>query len=103
MPSIQKWCYWHMSDDEGRTPVLTVEQIRMAKAALGWSNPMLAEMTGLHRNTLNRAENGEAKRSTLELLRRVFEGAGILFIAENGEGAGVRLKKASSGKVVENG
>jgi transcriptional regulator with XRE-family HTH domain len=81
-----------MSDEEDRSPVLTVEQIRMAKAALGWSNPMLADMTGLHRNTLNRAENGEAKRPTLELLRRVFEEAGLEFIPANGGGAGVRLR-----------
>ncbi|SFV14624.1 Helix-turn-helix [Methylobacterium sp. 174MFSha1.1] len=78
-------------------PLLTVEQIRMAKAALGWSNPTLAEKTGLHRNTLNRAENGEAKRSTLELLRRVFEEAGIEFIPENGGGAGIRFRNRADG------
>lgn len=81
------------TDDRHRLSGLTVEQIRMAKAALGWSNPTLAERTGLHRNTLNRAENGEAKRSTLELLRHVFEAAGIQFIPENGGGAGVRMRK----------
>lgn len=72
---------------------LTPDQIRMAKAALGWSNPTLAEKTGLHRNTLNRAENGEAKQSTLNLLRHVFEAAGLEFIPENGGGAGVRFKE----------
>lgn len=91
--STHKWCRQHMSETEGRAVVLTVEQIRMAKAALGWSNPMMAEMTGLHRNTLNRAENGEAKRSTLELLRRVFEQAGLEFIPANGGGPGVRLRE----------
>ncbi|KMO10365.1 helix-turn-helix domain-containing protein [Methylobacterium platani] len=69
----------------------------MAKAALGWSNPTLAEKTGLHRNTLNRAENGEAKRSTLELLRRVFEEAGLEFIPENGGGAGIRFRNRADG------
>ncbi|CAO4137945.1 helix-turn-helix domain-containing protein [Methylorubrum extorquens] len=92
-----------MSDIDGRTTVLTVEQIRMAKAALGWSNPMMAEMTGLHRNTLNRAENGEAKRSTLELLRRVFEQAGLEFIPANGGGPGVRLRDPQNGGFAGNG
>ena len=82
-----------MIADVGQPSPLTVEQIRMAKAALGWSNPMLAEKTGLHRNTLNRAENGEAKRSTLELLRHVFEAAGLEFIPENGGGAGIRFRE----------
>ncbi|MCJ2118532.1 helix-turn-helix domain-containing protein [Methylobacterium sp. J-001] len=76
--------------------LLTVEQIRMAKAALGWSNPMIAEKTGLHRNTLNRAENGDGKRSTLELLRHVFEAAGLEFISENGGGAGIRFRERKS-------
>lgn len=82
-----------MGDRESQ-PVLTIEQIRMAKAALGWSNPELAERTGLHRNTINRSENGSATRGTLETLRREFEAAGIIFIAENGEGPGVRLRKS---------
>lgn len=83
-----------MADEK---PVLTVEQIRMAKAAVGWSNADLAEKTGLHRNTLNAAENGRAKRATLELLRRLFEEAGLSFIPENGGGAGVRMAKPNSG------
>ena len=82
-----------MSADDQSAPVLTVEQIKMAKAALGWSNPMIAEKTGLHRNTLNRAENGEGKRSTLELLKHVFEAAGVEFIPANGGGAGVRMRQ----------
>lgn len=85
-----------MNDEPGGRAALTVEQIRMAKAALGWSNPMLAEKTGLHRNTINRAENGEAKRATLELLRHVFEAAGLEFIPENGGGAGIRFRKPSA-------
>lgn len=77
-------------------PVLTVEQIRMAKAALGWSNPDLAARTGLHRNTINRSENGAATRGTLEIMRKEFEAAGVIFIPENGEGPGVRLRKERS-------
>ena len=79
--------------DDAEQPVLTVEQIRMAKAALGWSNPMLAEKTGLHRNTLNRAENGTATRGTLETLKSEFEKAGVTFVDRNGGPAGVRYQE----------
>lgn len=75
-------------------PVLTVEQIRMAKAALNWSNPMLAEKTGLHRNTINRAENGTATRGTLETLKAEFEKAGVTFVPKNGGPAGVRYQES---------
>jgi DNA-binding XRE family transcriptional regulator len=84
-----------MGQEEG--PILTVEQIRMAKAALGWSNPMLAEKTGLHRNTINKAENGTATRGTLETLRTEFEKAGVTFVARNGGPAGVRYQERVDG------
>ncbi|WP_306112783.1 MULTISPECIES: helix-turn-helix transcriptional regulator [unclassified Roseovarius] len=72
---------------------MTPEQFKMAKAALGLSNPELAEMTGLHRNTLNKLDKGEGKDSTSKLVQLTLEAAGIEFIPENGGGPGVRLKK----------
>ena len=72
---------------------MTGDQFRMAKAALNLSNPQVAEMTGLHRNTLNKADKGDATNATWALLRLTFEQAGLEFIPENGGGAGVRLKK----------
>lgn len=59
-------------------------QIRMAKAALKWSNTRLSEETGLHKNTLNKAENGTARPATLALLQSTFEKEGVLFVGENG-------------------
>ena len=76
-----------------QTIILTADQFRMAKAALRLSNPDLSELTGLHRNTLNKVDVGKGSTSTLKLLRMTFENAGIIFIAENGGGAGVRLAK----------
>jgi len=35
---------------------MTADQFKMAKAALGLSNPELADATGLHRNTLNKLD-----------------------------------------------
>ena len=76
---------------------LTGAQVRMARAALGWSNADLVEKTGLHRNTIYKAEKDASRESTRKLLRMTFEAAGIEFIAD-GEasvhgGAGMRLRK----------
>lgn len=73
---------------------MTPEQFRMAKAALGLSNPDLAAMTGLHRNTLNKIDQGEGKASTVQLVRLTLEARGIQFL-EAGQvaiGLGVALK-----------
>lgn len=77
--------------------ILTKEQFRMAKAAMGLSNPELSKLTGLHRNTLNKVDNGEGSASTLNLLILFFEKEGLEFIPENGGGAGVRFKDRDQG------
>lgn len=72
---------------------MTPEQFKMAKAALGLSNPELAEATGLHRNTLNKLDQGAGKASTIQHVKLALEARGIQFL-ENGEvaqGAGVAL------------
>ncbi len=63
---------------------MTPEQFKMAKAALGVSNPELAEKTGLHRNTLNKLDKGEGKVSTVQHVRLALEAAGIQFL-ESGD------------------
>ena len=69
-------------------------QIKMARAALGWGVRDLAEKAGVTANTVTRIENGaDAKQSTVDAMRKAMETAGVIFIAENGEGAGVRLRK----------
>lgn len=57
-------------------------QSRMARAALGWSLPELANRTGLHVNTLSKFESGsDAKRSTLEKLWQAYVREGVEFPA----------------------
>jgi transcriptional regulator with XRE-family HTH domain len=74
--------------------VITREQLRMARAALGWNVIATAERAGVAPNTITRYENGtDAYGSTLSKLRRAFEKAGLSFIDGNGEGPGVRFKK----------
>lgn len=67
----------------------------MARAALGWSTQELAKRAGTGVNTVNRFEAGQdARVSSLEKMRAALEAAGVEFIAENGGGAGVRLRKS---------
>lgn len=68
-------------------------QCKMARAALGIGVRDLAEMAKVSPDTIARLERGEVLRErTLADIRAALEAAGVLFIAENGGGAGVRLK-----------
>ncbi len=72
-------------------------QCRMARAALGLKIAELADLAKMSTNTIVRFEKGkELKQSTIDDLRLVLENAGIVFIPENGDGPGVRLKKSGS-------
>lgn len=70
------------SQHRPQTSMITVRQVRMAKALLGIQNPELQSLTGLHRNTLSRLERGAISTRTLRLLRRFFEEKGIVFIED---------------------
>ncbi len=77
--------------------MITAEQIRGARAMLRWSARRLAEEAGLSWPTIQRMEAatgvpGGLSRN-LELIQKTLEAAGIIFIDENDEGPGVRLKK----------
>jgi transcriptional regulator with XRE-family HTH domain len=68
----------------------------MARAALGWSTADLSRNSGVGVNTVNRFEAGrDARLSSVAKVRVALEAAGVEFIAENGGGPGVRLRKAS--------
>ena len=62
---------------------------------MDWSQAKLAEAAGVGLSTVR---NFEAGRSTpvgnnLAAIRSVMEQAGVIFVDENGEGPGVRLRK----------
>ncbi|MBF0561752.1 MAG: helix-turn-helix transcriptional regulator [Alphaproteobacteria bacterium] len=69
----------------------------MARAALQIGVRELAEASGVSAMTITRFETGKSGgyATTLDKLTRALEAAGVEFIAENGSGPGVRLKKAS--------
>ncbi|WP_217358454.1 helix-turn-helix domain-containing protein [Ruegeria atlantica] len=69
-------------------------QCKMARAATGLGVRDLAKMAGVSPDTVARLERGvELKATTVEVIQVTLEEAGIEFIAENGGGFGVRLKK----------
>ena len=67
----------------------------------GWNVQHLAAKAGVGTVAIHQLENGtsQPRQATLDVIRRAFENwAGVEFIDENGGGAGVRLKKPTSGK-----
>jgi transcriptional regulator with XRE-family HTH domain len=74
----------------------------MARAALEWRAADLARAANVGANTVNRFETGrDARISTVEKLRSALEAAGVVFIAENGGGPGVRFREAKPRKRTE--
>ena len=80
--------------------MVTSEQIKMARAALGWSVEKLANESAVGVRTIHRieAQNGipNATAGNLKLLRETLQAAGIEFIGDAGEGPGVRLWSKSN-------
>ena len=75
--------------------ILTAEQIRMARSALGWSIQNLADQSLVSVRTIKRVENEDGLQSltpaNLKLIRETLEAAGVEFIGSPEEGPGVRL------------
>lgn len=76
---------------------ITASQCRAARALLNMKQDDLAASSRVSRRTIASFEGGdrEPNASTLSALRASLEAAGAIFIAENGEGPGVRLTKES--------
>jgi predicted transcriptional regulator len=71
-------------------------QCRMARTALSLGVKELADLADVSTNTISRLEAGEKlKPRTIAAIRAALESAGVEFIAENGGGAGVRLRKGA--------
>jgi transcriptional regulator with XRE-family HTH domain len=72
-------------------------QCRAARGLLRWTQPDLAKASGVSDVTVRKFENEQAtpQRASLQVMRQAIEAAGVEFIAENGGGAGVRLRKGT--------
>jgi len=73
---------------------ITPSQCRAARQLLGWWQSDLAKMVRVSEKSVRAFESGELSGTSLDLdlVREVLESAGVEFIAENGGGAGVRVK-----------
>lgn len=76
--------------------MITGAQLRMARAALKIGVRDVAAMAKVSPATVTRIESDQpANASTLAVIRAALEAAGVLFIDQNGEGPGVRLRKGA--------
>ena len=79
--------------------MITLEQIKGARAMLGLSAGDLAKLSGLGTATIQRMESrgtGSSSAANVETVQKALENAGVVFISSNGDGPGVRLKKNTS-------
>ncbi|HEY1942800.1 MAG TPA: helix-turn-helix transcriptional regulator [Roseiarcus sp.] len=78
-------------------PVISPAQIRAARHLVSLSQVDVAKATGLSLPTIKRAESERevsVSEDAVAAIRAALETAGIIFVAENGDGPGVRLRKA---------
>jgi len=80
--------------------MVTGEQIRAARALARLEQAELARAADVSLETVKRLEGTRgqvsANVSTVAAITRALQSAGVLFIEENGEGPGVRLKKGAA-------
>jgi len=71
--------------------------VKAARALLRWSQSDLAAKSAVSLPTVKRLESQSGdlggRAETIAAIRAALEAAGVEFIAENGGGAGVRLKR----------
>jgi len=69
----------------------------MARGYLRWSVKELADKAGVAESTVKRMEQDEgfpiARGANIEAVYKTLVDAGIIFVAENGGGVGIRLRK----------
>jgi transcriptional regulator with XRE-family HTH domain len=79
---------------------VSVGQIKAARSLLGWSQEDLAGASGVSIPTVKRLEASVGalggREDTGLKLTAALERAGVEFIAENGGGQGVRLRKGTA-------
>lgn len=76
--------------------MLSADQIRAARGLINWTQPELAAKSGVALGTIQRMEKlgtGRSSTDNVMAVKTALEAGGVLFIPENGGGAGVRLAK----------
>ncbi|QIQ87549.1 XRE family transcriptional regulator [Erythrobacter sp.] len=79
---------------------ITAEQIKAARAALGWTINQIAQATAIGSATLKRYESTsgvpKSRKGHLGRLREHFEAAGIEFIGSPNDRPGIRIGPPSA-------
>ena len=75
---------------------MSPDQCRAARGLLDWSQQKLADFAFVGLSTVRDFEKGRRTphQNRLVAIQTTLENAGVIFIAENGEGPGVRLRKS---------
>ena len=86
---------WRAREPEEAGMSITTAQVAEARRLLNWSRPQLAARVGLSADAIVLFENGDGQLSFFDasVIAGTLESAGVEFIAENGGGPGVRLRK----------
>lgn len=75
--------------------MLTAEQMRGARAMLGWKQSELAKRADVSLRTVARLELSSgpltAYSTTVDAIECAMESVGVIFLDDDGHGAGVRL------------
>ncbi|NUB07119.1 helix-turn-helix transcriptional regulator [Azospirillum sp. Vi22] len=77
---------------------MTPPQCRAARALIDWSQAQLSEAANVGLSTVKSFESGNTRpmKNNLLAMQHALEAAGVIFIPENGEGPGVRMRKQVS-------
>ncbi len=78
--------------------MITPAQCRAARGLLDWTQTELAARSGVGCSTIRSFENGRhgLMRSNRRMLLATFEAAGVMFLAADAEGPGVRLRDVAA-------
>jgi hypothetical protein len=77
---------------------ITSEQCRAARGLIGTNQVWLADKSRVSLRAIQDFETGKRQpiQATLAAIRAALEAAGVIFIDQNGEGPGVRLRKGEA-------
>ena len=80
--------------------MVSIRQVKAARALLAWSQDDLAAKAAVSKPTIARLESGDGELrgypDTREKIIAALENAGVIFVEENGDGPGVRLRKRAT-------
>ena len=77
---------------------LSPAQCRAARGLVDWSQAHLAERAKVGLSTVRNFESGRSMpiANNLSAIKEALATAGVIFVPENGEGPGVRMRKSTT-------